>query len=87
MFAIIGEFGFGNPTIMANGISMALEATLTGLAVAVSSLLFLNYLTTAKQKLVSGLREDRDILLNKVLQRAFSDPGKTFKGRTDASRQ
>ena len=28
MFSIIGEFGFGNPTIMANGISMALEATL-----------------------------------------------------------
>jgi biopolymer transport protein ExbD len=67
MFAIIGEFGFGNPTIMANGISMALQATLTGLAVAVSSLLFLDYLTTSKQKLIAGLREDRDIILSKVL--------------------
>ena len=67
MFAIIGEFGFGNPTIMANGISMALEATLTGLAVAVSSLLFLDYLNTAKQKLIAGLREDRDIIVSKLL--------------------
>ncbi len=67
MFSIIGQFGFGNPTIMANGISMALEATLTGLAVAVSSLLFLDYLNTAKQKLIAGLREDRDIILSKLL--------------------
>ncbi len=79
MFAIIGEFGFGNPTIMANGISMALEATLTGLAVAVSSLLFLNYLNTAKEKLIAGLREDRDILLSKLLRgrpEAKAEPSK-----------
>ena len=29
MFSIIGLFGFGNPTIMASGISIALQATLT----------------------------------------------------------
>jgi biopolymer transport protein ExbD len=67
MFAVIGQFGFGNPTIMANGISMALQATLTGLAVAVSALLFLDYLTSEKQKLIAGLREDRDTILSKVL--------------------
>jgi biopolymer transport protein ExbD len=67
MFAVIGQFGFGNPTIMANGISMALQATLTGLAVAVSALLFLDYLTSEKQKLIAGLREDRDSILSKVL--------------------
>jgi biopolymer transport protein ExbD len=67
MFSVIGMFGFGNPTIMANGISMALQATLTGLSVAVASLLFLDYLNTAKQKVISGLREDRDIMMSKVL--------------------
>lgn len=80
MFAIIGEFGFGNPTIMANGISMALQATLTGLAVAVSSLLFLDYLTTAKQKIVAGLREDRDIILSKVLANHPETQAKPSKG-------
>ena len=67
MFSVIGRFGFGNPTIMANGISMALQATLTGLAVAVSALLFLDYLTSEKQKFIAGLREDRDCVLSKVL--------------------
>jgi biopolymer transport protein ExbD len=67
MFSVIGRFGFGNPTIMANGISMALQATLTGLSVAVTSLLFLDYLNTSKQKVISGLREDRDIMLSRTL--------------------
>jgi biopolymer transport protein ExbD len=67
MFSVIGKFGFGNPTIMANGISMALQATLTGLSVAVASLLFLDYLNTAKQKVIAGLREDRDIMMSKML--------------------
>jgi biopolymer transport protein ExbD len=80
MFAIIGQFGFGNPTIMANGISMALEATLTGLAVAVSSLLFLDYLNTAKQKLIAGLREDRDIILNKLLSGRSRTKAEQSKG-------
>jgi biopolymer transport protein ExbD len=80
MFAIIGEFGFGNPTIMANGISMALQATLTGLAVAVASLLFLDYLNTAKQKLVAGLREDRDFIVSKVLAGSPQSPATQSKG-------
>jgi biopolymer transport protein ExbD len=80
MFAIIGEFGFGNPTIMANGISMALQATLTGLAVAVASLLFLDYLNTAKQKLVAGLREDRDLIVSKVLADSPQTQAKQSKG-------
>jgi biopolymer transport protein ExbD len=80
MFAIIGEFGFGNPTIMANGISMALQATLTGLAVAVASLLFLDYLNTARQKLVAGLREDRDFIISKVLEKSPQSDVKHSKG-------
>jgi biopolymer transport protein ExbD len=67
MFAVIGEFGFGNPTIMANGISMALQATLTGLSVAVVALLFLDNLNNSKMKLFSRLREDRDVMLRSVL--------------------
>ena len=42
MFSIIGAFGFGSPSIMASGISMALKATLTGLAVAVVALFLLD---------------------------------------------
>ena len=80
MFSIIGEFGFGNPTIMANGISMALEATLTGLAVAVSSLIFLDYLNTEKQNLFVRLREDRDILLSKLFSGHFQSLAKPSKG-------
>jgi biopolymer transport protein ExbD len=67
MFTVIGVFGFGNPTIMANGISMALQATLTGLAVAVAALLFLDYLKNTKQKLISMLRKERDLVMSKVL--------------------
>jgi biopolymer transport protein ExbD len=66
MFSVIGEFGFGNPTIMANGISMALQATLTGLAVAVASLFFLDRISNAQQQLLAALREDRDVLLQKA---------------------
>jgi biopolymer transport protein ExbD len=67
MFTVIGVFGFGNPTIMANGISMALQATLTGLAVAVAALLFLDYLKNTKQKLISMLRKERDLVMSKAL--------------------
>ena len=80
MFSIIGEFGFGNPTIMANGISMALEATLTGLAVAVSSLIFLDYLNTEKQNLIMGLRRDRDIFLSKLFSDHTKIQAKPSKG-------
>ena len=67
MFSIIGQFGFGSPTIMANGISMALLATLTGLSVAVAALLFLDYLQAAKEKLIATLRKDRDRIWTKTL--------------------
>jgi biopolymer transport protein ExbD len=67
MFKVIGEFGFGNPTIMANGISMALQATLTGLSVAVVGLFFLDNINNSKLKLFARLREDRDFIVRKVL--------------------
>ena len=66
MFAIIGTFGFGSPTIMASGISMALKATLTGLAVAVVALFFLDQLTTRKALLLASILNDNRTLIQKA---------------------
>jgi|WetSurMetagenome_2_1015567.scaffolds.fasta_scaffold195261_2 biopolymer transport protein ExbD len=62
MFSVIGLFGFGNPTIMANGISIALEASLTGLGVAVASLFVYDYVQRAKTKLLGNLNMDLERL-------------------------
>jgi biopolymer transport protein ExbD len=62
MFSVISLFGFGNPTIMANGISIALEATLTGLGVAVASLFVYDYMQRARTKLLDALNTDLDRL-------------------------
>lgn len=66
MFAIIGTFGFGSPTIMASGISMALKATLTGLAVAVVALFFLDQLTSRKTALLAAIANDARQLVQKA---------------------
>jgi biopolymer transport protein ExbD len=66
MFAIIGTFGFGSPTIMASGISMALKATLTGLAVAVVALFFLDQLTTRKTTLLAVIINDNRTLVQQA---------------------
>jgi biopolymer transport protein ExbD len=58
MFRVIGLFGFGNPTIMANGISIALQATLTGLGVAVAALFVYDYVQRNKTKLFDTLTVD-----------------------------
>lgn len=62
MFAVIGKYGFGNPTIMAGGISVALQATLTGLGVAVASLFVYDYVKRNKQKLLDTLNGDLERL-------------------------
>jgi biopolymer transport protein ExbD len=62
MFSIIGLFGFGNPTIMASGISIALQATLTGLGVAVAGLFVYDYVQRAKSKLLDNLNTDLERL-------------------------
>ncbi len=43
MFGGIGSHGLGDPTIVASGISQALVATASGLAVAIPSLMFYRY--------------------------------------------
>jgi len=62
MFSVIGLFGFGNPTIMASGISIALEASLTGLGVAVASLFVYDHVQRAKTKLLDNLNMDLERL-------------------------
>jgi biopolymer transport protein ExbD len=62
MFSVIGLFGFGNPTIMASGISIALEASLTGLGVAVASLFLYDYVQRSKIKLLENLNMDLERL-------------------------
>jgi biopolymer transport protein ExbD/biopolymer transport protein ExbB/TolQ len=77
MFQVIGEFGFGNPTIMANGISMALQATLTGLGVAVASIFIYNYLFNKKTRLLHCLAGDGERLFPRGT--APSRKGKTME--------
>jgi len=62
MFSVIGLFGFGNPTIMASGISIALQATLTGLGVAVAALFVYDYVQRNKTKLLDHLNTDLERL-------------------------
>jgi biopolymer transport protein ExbD len=62
MFAVIGLFGFGNPTIMANGISIALQASLTGLGVAIASLFLYDLVQRSKIKLLENLDMDLERL-------------------------
>ena len=62
MFSVIGIFGFGNPTIMSNGISIALRATLTGLGVAIAALFLYDYVQRIKTKLLSTLATDLEHL-------------------------
>jgi biopolymer transport protein ExbD len=58
MFSVIGIFGFGNPTIMSNGISIALLATLTGLGVAIAALFIYDYVQRTTTKLLDTLATD-----------------------------
>ena len=82
MFAIIGTFGFGSPTIMASGISMALKATLTGLAVAVVALFFLDQLTSRKTALLAAITNDARLLVQKA--RDFAGPDQSSERRDNA---
>lgn len=58
MFAVIGEFGFGSPTILSSAISTALEATLTGLGVAVAVLFFHHFLDNRRESLLHKISKD-----------------------------
>jgi biopolymer transport protein ExbB len=64
MFAVITDFGLGSPSLMAGGISVALESALTGLTVAVASMFFHNWLYNRKNACVQLLMKDGEKLIN-----------------------
>ena len=62
LFSVITEFGIGSPSLMAEGIALALKATLTGLAAAVAAMFLLNYLAGRKDLLIDMLRKNGEAL-------------------------
>ncbi|MBF0470115.1 MAG: MotA/TolQ/ExbB proton channel family protein [Gammaproteobacteria bacterium] len=58
VFAAITEFGVGNPTILAGGISEALLTTAAGLAVAIPSLIFYRHFRRRVDLLVLKMEEE-----------------------------
>jgi biopolymer transport protein ExbB/TolQ len=62
-FTIITHFGIGNPNLLAEGISVALLTTQSGLIVAFPCLLFHNYLVGKKNTMVKELVTDIEQLL------------------------
>jgi len=65
-FKVIMEYGLGNPTLMAEGISMALITTQAGLTVAFPMVLFHNYLAIRSDKIITALMLDGEQLVRSV---------------------
>ena len=64
-FDIITNFGVGNPTLTAEGISVALLSTQAGLTVAFPGVIFQSLLQTKKSMIVSRIIKDGEDLLTK----------------------
>lgn len=62
-FKMITLFGVGDPSLMSEGISLALLTTQAGLMVAFPGLLMLNYLRNKKEALISNLVNDSEALM------------------------
>jgi biopolymer transport protein ExbB len=58
MFGGIGSHGLGDPSIVASGISQALVATASGLAVAIPSLMFYRYLRGRVDELTVEMEQE-----------------------------
>lgn len=58
MFGGIGSHGLGDPSIVASGISQALVATASGLAVAIPSLMFYRYLRGRVDELTVDMEQE-----------------------------
>lgn len=65
-FNVITTFGVGNPSLTAEGISVALITTQAGLTVAFPAMLLHNYLANRKTILVNKLLKDGEDLVNKA---------------------
>ena len=67
MFAGIGNHGLGDPSIVASGISQALIATASGLAVAIPSLMFYRYFRARVDSLLIDMEQEA-VKLVEILQ-------------------
>ena len=65
-FALMTEFGAGNPQILSSGISEALVTTENGLIVAIPSLLLHAFLSRKARGLVDGMEKMAMQVLNRV---------------------
>jgi biopolymer transport protein ExbB len=72
-FQVISVFGTGNASAMANGISIALITTETGLLIAVPGLLLSGMLMVQAARLRTQLEEDVTILARIIRRRKCSD--------------
>ena len=68
VFAAITEYGVGNPTVLAGGISQALITTAAGLCVAIPALVGYRYLRGRVDELVVYMEQEAMLLFD-VLQR------------------
>ena len=65
-FRIIMDFGVGNPSLTAEGISVALLTTQAGLTSAFPAMIFHNYLFSKKNAIVSIVLKDCEQLVNQI---------------------
>lgn len=65
-FKVIMDFGIGNPTLTAEGISIALLTTQAGLTAAFPAMIFHNFLINQKDLLLSKMFKDCEDLVNKL---------------------
>jgi biopolymer transport protein ExbB len=65
MFSVINEFGYGSPLLMAGAISTALQASLTGLMVAVAAMFLHNHLYNRRTACLAVLTRDFEALVER----------------------
>ncbi len=76
-FRVIVDFGIGNPSLTAEGISVALLTTQAGLISAFPSMIFHNYLNGKKNALITDILKDCEQVKNKL--NSFQTEKKTMK--------
>lgn len=69
VFAAITEYGVGNPTVLAGGISQALITTAAGLSVAIPALVAYRYLRGRVEELVVYMEQEAMLLFDVLQQR------------------
>jgi biopolymer transport protein ExbB len=75
-FNVIMRFGVGNPSLTAEGISIALLTTQAGLTVAFPGVLFQNFITSKRIRLIDQLLKDGEEMVAKAGATLDPDNGK-----------